>query len=101
MRGFLYKNKYRIAFAAIIGLIAFIIAMPAEATLQKVGAMPEYKPPVCITKYSDLPHENAVSIVEIQRHATIDKVSVFLVMIDGALQYVTVTSKRNCVVGIG
>lgn len=100
MKTFLSRNKYRIAFAAVVGLVAFVIAMPADAALQKVGAIPEYKPPVCIAKYSDLPHENAVSIVEIQGHATIDKVSVFLVMIDGALQYITVTSKRDCVIGV-
>lgn len=90
----LRRNKWRIAFALVIGFTAFIIALPAMANLPRVGAMPVVEPKTCDLRLSELDLSKAVAVISVDAHEAYDTILVFV--FDG--ETVIATAKNNCII---
>ena len=100
----LSKNKWRIALALTVGVVAFIITHPALAALPQ-GASTALDVQVtsstsCEVRVADIDETKIVSAIRVEGSEAIDLILVLLVEYDGSMHYLTVTSHAGCVVDV-
>lgn len=89
----LNRNKYRLALAAAIGVVAFIIAvMPTEASLPESPPFPEWED-TCETRVNQV--MKPITIIKVENQPGYDSIYVF--QVDGEIIIATV--EKGCIVG--
>lgn len=91
----LSRNKCRLIFAATIGILAFIIALPAfakqDVSVGDVRELSNSKPCIDARAYIDLKRLVLIALANVEGSATFDQMAVFE---DGTIM----TLNRGCVV---